>query len=162
MRAEWREEQEAATRDAAEDWVHRQTIEDRLRAHMHRGDTLAMVVAGQRFVGEAEEVGATLVALRTAAGRVDIHLAPSVPFRFSVARRATVGGHRGSDVAGGRFRAALLARERDARVRIGTLHDPDGVAGSVVVSADHVLVTGPEHDETVIPITDVAWIAPDA
>ena len=48
MRAAWREEQEAATRDAAEDWHHRQTLVDRLRAHMHRGDGVTVTVLGRR------------------------------------------------------------------------------------------------------------------
>ena len=38
MRAEWRAEQEAATRDAAEDWSHRQTLSTGCAAHMHPGD----------------------------------------------------------------------------------------------------------------------------
>ena len=69
MREAWRAEQEAAARDARESWTHRQTVTDRLRAHMHRGDTLTVTVAGHRLIGTVEEVGDDLLALRTPSGR---------------------------------------------------------------------------------------------
>jgi hypothetical protein len=157
MRAEWRAEQEAATRDAVEDWALRQTLEDRLRAHMHRGDDVAITVVGHRIAGTAEEVGPDLLALRTQAGRVDVHLTATIPFWFEVATRATEGGHRGSDAAGGRFRAALMMRGTDARVALGTRDHPDGIDGSLVVGADHVVLTR-AGSEIVVPIADVAWV----
>ena len=93
----WRAEQDAATRDAAEDWAHRQTLEDRLRAHMHRGDEITVTIGGHRVVGTVEEVGTDLLALRSSSGRVDVHLTPTIPFFFEVATHAHQGGHRGSD-----------------------------------------------------------------
>ncbi len=95
MRAAWRAEQDAATRDATEDWQHRQTLVDRLRAHMHRGDGLTVTVLGRRLVGFVEEVGDDVLALRTVSGRIDVHLAPSIAFEYAVTAPAREGGHRG-------------------------------------------------------------------
>jgi hypothetical protein len=159
MREEWRAEQEAATRDAAEDWQHRRTLRDRLVEHMHRGDRLAVSVVGQRFAGTPEEVGDDLLALRTLFGRVDIHLAPSIALWYEVYERASQGGSRGSDIAGGQFRRALELREReDSSMSVGTVFDPDGVDGRLTVGADHVGIVGPGGLETIVPVAQVAWI----
>ena len=160
MRATWRAEQDAATRDAVEDWAHRQTLVDRLRAHMHRGDDLTVTVAGHRLVGTVEEVGPDLLAIRASSGRVDVHLTPTIPLRFEVSTRATEGGHRGSDAAGGRFRTALIAREQDGSVTLGTIDERDGINGVLVGGADHVLLRRADGRELVVPTRDVAWISP--
>ena len=160
MRATWRAEQDAATRDAVEDWSHRQTLVDRLRAHMHRGDEITVTIGGHRVVGTIEEIGIDLLALRSSAGRVDVHLTSTIPFYFEVATHAHQGGHRGSDAAGGRFRNALIARERDASVTLGTAHEHDGVNGVITVGADHVLLQRADGRELVVPTSAVAWISP--
>ena len=159
MRATWREEQEAATREAAEDWQHRQTLIDRLRAHMHRGDGVTVTVLGRRLVGFVEEVGDDVLALRTASGRIDVHLAPSIAFEYAVTSPAREGGHRGSDAVGGSFRAALLVREQDVLVLLGTAADPDGRAGRLSVGADHVVLTTPDT-ELAVPLASVGWVCP--
>jgi hypothetical protein len=159
MRAAWREEQEAATRDAAEDWQHRLTLVDRLRAHMHRGDGVTVAVLGRRFVGFVEEVGDDVVALRTASGRIDMHLVPTIAFEYAVTSPAREGGHRGTDAVGGSFRAALLVREQDARVLLGTAADPDGRAGRLRVGADHVVLTTPDT-EVAVPLASLGWVCP--
>ncbi len=162
MRAEWRAEQEAATRDAAEDWQHRRTLTDRLREFMHRGDGLQVTVVGRRLTGFVEEVGDDLLALQTTSGRVDVHLAPTITVEIVVTAPAREGGHRGSDVAGGSFRQALIGREPAPSVLVGTVQDPDGRKGTLLVGADHVeLATG--DGRLVVPLPAVAWIcrAPD-
>lgn len=160
LREEWRAEQEAATRDAHESLRHRLTLADRLREHMHRGDRLAVVVCGvQRFVGTVVEVGADLVAVRSPfAGRIDVHLAAGVPFAYEVFERGG-GGHRGDGAAGGRFHHALVRREQDAEVTLGTVHDPAGVDARLVVGADHVVLVARAGAETVVPISQVAWVS---
>jgi hypothetical protein len=125
---------------------------------MHRGDEIAITVAGHRVAGTPEEVGPDLLAVRTPAGRVEVHQTATIPFWFEVAMRATEGGHRGSDAAGGRFRAALMMRGADARVTLGTRDHPDGIDGSLVVGADHVVLTRTGGLEVVVPIVDVAWV----
>jgi hypothetical protein len=162
MRAVWREEQEAATRDAAEAWQHRETLDDRLRAHMHRGDRLTATVLRRRFTGIVEEVGRDLVALQTASGRVDIHLTTSVSIEFAVSARAREGGHRGSNAAGGSFRQALVGRERDGNILLGSGDFPDGRRGEVRVGADHVRLLTPDA-EVIVPLSAVGWVcrAPD-
>jgi hypothetical protein len=159
MRAAWRAEQEAATRDAVEDWAHRRTLEDRLRASMHRGDEVTVAVGDHRVVGTVEEVGADLLALRTHAGRVDVHVTPAVAMTLEVSARAREGGHRGTDVAGGRFRNALVAREREARVALGTASDPHGIEGAIVVGADHVALQRPDGPELLVRTSEIAWIS---
>jgi hypothetical protein len=158
MRAEWRAEQDLASRDASADWTHRQTLVDRLRAHMHHGDRVTVVVGELRMSGEPDEIGQDLLALRTPIGRVDIHLGARVPFRVEIAERATGGGHRGSDAAGGSFRQALMVRERDPRVRVGAGQDPDGVEGRLTVGVDHVVLVDAARVETILRIDDVVWI----
>ena len=158
MREEWRAEQQAATRDAHEHWTHRQTLAERLRAHMHRGDTLRVDVAGECVIGNVEEVGDDLLGLRTPVGRIDIHLTPTIPFRFEIVEAARQGGHRGSGAAAGAFRYALMARERDTTVRLGMLAEPAGLEGRLEVGADHVVVTTPHGSTWGVPISSVAWI----
>jgi hypothetical protein len=157
MRAAWREEQEASTRDAHRDWEHRLTLVDRLRAHMHRGDALRATVAGHHLAGTVEEVGPDLLALRTASGRVDVQLAPTVALWFEAVDAGATGGHRGADVAGGRFRHALTMREDD-RIRLGTLDAPDGVDGTITVGADHV-VLHTDGAARVYAWSTIAWIS---
>jgi hypothetical protein len=160
MREAWRAEQEAAARDARESWTHRQTVTDRLRAHMHRGDTLTVTVAGHRLIGTVEEVGDDLLALRTPSGRVDVHLAATIWFQIDVAAPARSGGHRGANAAGGRFRYALVGRERDPRVRVGTLAEPAGIDGTLEVGADHVVVMTATGRTLMVPMTAVTWVSP--
>lgn len=159
MREEWRAEQEAATRDAAADWQRRRTLPELLTGHMHHGDRLAFDVAGWRVTGVPEEVGSDLVALRTVFGRVDIHLALGVPLRFEVFERATEGGRRGVDVAGGSFRRALELREGPQEVSLGTVFEPDGVDGTLRVGADFVTLVARMGAETTVPISYVSWVS---
>jgi hypothetical protein len=160
MREEWRSEQEAATKDAAEAWAHRQTLQDRFRAHMHRGDRIALTIGGQRIAGIPDEVGDDLLAVRNLGGRIDIHLAATAPFWYELHEKASEGGHRGSDAAAGRFMNALLAREQEDLVTVGTVFDPDGIDGKLVVGADHVAIVARGGKETVVPLSQVTWIAP--
>jgi hypothetical protein len=160
MREEWRTEQEAATRDAAESWQHRRTLVDLVTEHMHRGDRLAVTVAGQRFAGVPEEVGEDLIALRTLFGRVDIHITSGVPLWYEIFERAATGGGRGSNVAGGRFHTALTFHEHDSEASVGTMMDPDGLDGKLTVGKDHVRIVARAGAETVIPLQFVAWVSP--
>jgi hypothetical protein len=156
LRGEWRAEQEAAARDAVEAWAQGRALVDVLRDHMHRGDTLAVTVGGVRFTGVADEVGADLLALRTAAGRVDVQLAPTVPVLVEVAGRAARGGHRGADVAGGSFRQALV-RRAGADVVVGVVGAPEPLAGRLAVGADHVTVATRGGPDATVALAHVAW-----
>ena len=158
MRAEWRAEQEAATADAAAQWRHGRGLPDWLCERMHAGDRIAVTVAEQSFVGLLEEVGDDLLALRCAFGRVEIHVCAGIPISFELVEHATQGGTRAASRRG--FRDALLARDAQAGVRVGTLQQPDGIDGTLLVSRDFVTIATATGGETVVPLAHVAWVTP--
>jgi hypothetical protein len=156
MRAEWRAEQEAATADAAAQWRHGRRLADWLCERMHAGDRIAVVVAAQPFDGLVEEVGDDLLALRGAFGRVEIQVCAGVPISFELVEHATQGGTRATSRRG--FRDALVARDAQAGVRVGTLQQPDGIDGTLRVSRDFVTIMSRSGTETLVPIAQVAWV----
>jgi hypothetical protein len=158
MRAEWRAEQDAAAADAAAQWRHSRGLSDWLLDRMHAGDRIAVGVGVKSFVGLVDEVGDGLVALRCAFGRVEIHLRAGNPMSFALVEHATKGGARGSARRG--FRDALLARDAQAGVSVGTLQQPDGIDGKLFVSRDYVTVVSSPGVETLVPIANVVWVAP--
>ena len=158
MRAEWRAEQDAAAADAAAQWRHSRGLSEWLLDRMHAGDRIAAIVGTQTFVGLVDEVGADLLALRCAFGRVEIHVCPSIPISFELVEHATKGGTRGAARRG--FRDALLARDGRPDMSVGTLQRPDGIDGSLFVSRDYVTVVASLGTETIVPIAHVVWVAP--
>jgi hypothetical protein len=156
MRAEWRAEQEAATADAAAQWRHGRTVADWLCERMHAGDRIAVKVAEQSFVGLVEEVGDDLLALRCAFGRVEIHVCAGIPISFELVEHATQGGTRSVLRRG--FRDALVARDAQAGVRVGTLQQPHGIDGTLLVSRDFVAVVPRAGGESLVLIAQVAWV----
>ena len=158
MRAEWRAEQDAAAADAAAHWRHTRGLADWLLDRMHAGDRIAALVGVQSFVGLVDEVGDDLLALRCGDGRVEIHVCGGIPISFELVEHATRGGTRGATGRG--FRDALVARDSQAGVRVGTLQHPDGIEGTLSVSRDYVTVVNATGVETIIPIAQVVWVAP--
>lgn len=156
MRAEWRAEQEAAAADAAAQWRHGRVLADWLRDRMHAGDRVAATIATRSFVGLVEEVGADLLALRGAAGRVEIHVCAGIPISFELVEHATEGGMRAVRSRG--FRDALLARDEQSGLRIGAVQHPDGIDGTLLLSRDFVVIVSPRGAETIIPIAQLAWV----
>jgi hypothetical protein len=156
MRAEWRAEQEAAAADAAAQWRYSRTLADWLRDRMHAGDRVAVTVVAQPFVGLVEEVGDDLVALRCASGRVEIHVGAGIPISFELVEHAKEGGTRA--VMRREFRDVLLARDEQAGVRVGTLQEPEGIDGSLLVGRDLVTIVTRSGTETIVPITHIAWV----
>jgi hypothetical protein len=157
MRAEWRAEQDAAAADAAAQWRHHRSLTDWLRERMHAGDRIAATIVTQPFVGLVEEVGDDLLALRCAFGRVEIHLGVGIPVSFRLVEHATEGGARAISRVG--FRDALIARDGQAGVSVGTLAQPDGIDGTLLVARDFVAVVAPDGAETVVPIAHIAWVS---
>jgi hypothetical protein len=158
MRAEWRAEQDAATADAAAQWRHGRGLSDWLLDRMHAGDRIAARVGDHTFAGLVDEVGDDLLALRCTFGRVEINLGCTAPISFALVEHATKGGMRGTARRG--FRDALLARDAQPAVSVGTVQHPDGIAGSLFVSRDYVTVVANDV-ETIIPIAYVVWVAPE-
>jgi hypothetical protein len=124
---------------------------------MHAGDRIAATIATQPFVGLVEEVGDDLLALRCASGRVEIHLCVGIPLSIELVEHATEGGTRAISRRG--FRDALVARDGQAEVRVGTVAQPDGMVGTLLVGRDFVSVVARAGAEAVIPIPHVAWVA---
>ena len=156
MRAQWRAEQEAAAADAAAQWRYGRGTVDWLCDRMHAGDRVAATVGTRPFVGLVEEVGDDLVALRSASGRIEIHVGPGIPISFELVEHATEGGTRGAARRG--FRDALLARDGQAGVRVGTLARPEGIDGTLLVGRDCVAVRTTSGTETIVPIAHVGWV----
>jgi hypothetical protein len=156
MRAEWRAEQDAAAVDAAAQWRYSRGLEDWLRDCMHGGDRVEVVVASQSFVGTVEEVGADLVALRCVSGRVEIQVCAGIPITFERVERAKQGGTRA--LVSRVFRDALVARDEQDGIRVGTLQRPDGIVGKLLVGRDFVTIVAKSGTETIIPIAHVAWL----
>jgi hypothetical protein len=156
MRAEWRAEQEIATADAAAQWRHHRSLTDWLCERMHAGDRIAVTVVEQSFTGLVDEVGDDLLALRCAFGRVEIHVCAGIQISFELVEHATQGGTRATIRRG--FRDALLARDTQPGVRVGTLQQPEGIVGTLLVSRDFVAVVTRAGEETLVPIAQIAWV----
>jgi hypothetical protein len=157
MRAEWREEQEQATADAAAQWRHARKLTDWFEARMNAGDRIEVMVGGQRFAGFVEEVGSDLLGLRCAFGRVDIHIVPGVALLIEVSEKAIAGGVSAREHRS--FADALLARDGHPDSTVGTLHDPEGLDGALWVGSDFVSVVARQGRESVVPNDNILWVS---
>jgi hypothetical protein len=158
MRAAWRAETEAATDDAAAQWRHGRTLEDWLRDRMHAGDRVAVTIGGPRFAGLVAETGPDLLALRAVFGRVDVHLVPGLPVFVELVDHPPSGGSRAKTRRS--FRDALLERDGRSDLSVGTVHDLDGLDGTLHVGHDFVSVVARRGAETVVPLGSVVCVAP--
>jgi hypothetical protein len=158
MRGEWVAEQEAAAADAAAQWRHSRRLSDWLTERMHSGDRIAVTVKDNRFAGVVVETGDDLIALAGIFGRVDIHVAHGIPIFIELVDRAMEGGQRA--IASRTFHEALIARDGRDDLSIGTLHEMDGLDGTLFVGRDFVSVVTKLGVETVVPLQYVTWVAP--
>jgi hypothetical protein len=158
MRAEWAAEQEAAAADAAAQWRHSRRLSDWLTERMHSGDRIAVTVKDNRFAGVVVETGDDLIALEGMFGRVDIHVAHGIPIYIELVDRVLEGGER--SLVNRTFHEALIARDGRDDMTIGTLHETDGLDGTLFVGADFVSVVTKLGVETVVPMQYVTWVAP--
>ena len=156
MRATWRAEQEDATADAAAVWRHSRTLIDWLTERMHAGDRVAVTVSGRRFTGGVEEIGPDLISLRCAFGRVDIHMVTGYPIVIEIDEKALSGGGRGATDRS--FHSALAARDAQSDLTVGTLHDEQGLDGTLYVGRDFVSVVARAGAETVVPLNNVTYV----
>lgn len=156
-RAEWREGQEVATADAATVWRRSRAMTDWLADRMLAGDRVVVTVGPCRFTGPILEVGPDVLALRSGDGRVDVNLGATLPLAFAVGERSdSAGARRGRPRT---FAAALAGRDGE-EVRVGSLAHPEGRSGRLLIARDFVIVgTGPA--ELVLPVAQLAWVAPN-
>ncbi len=160
-RHEWREEQEALTADAAEQFHHGRTVRSLLMECMRNGDRVAVVSGAHRAVGLIVEIADDLIAVRNlGSGRLDFRLADDLVFQVVVQERA-IGQPGGDELVSGSFRARLLERESaDGESTIGSLLTPEPLDGKLIVGADHVRVVGRGGGETILPIQSIAYVGP--
>jgi hypothetical protein len=158
MRAEWTAEQEAAAADAAAQWRHSRTLADWLTERMHAGDRIAVTIGQTRFAGIVAESSDDLIALEGVMGRVDVHVAHGIPIFIELVDRLGEGGARAG--ASRSFHDALIARDGRDDLSIGTLHDPQGLDGTMFVGRDFVSMVTKLGVETVVPLQFVTWVAP--
>lgn len=159
MREEWRAEQDATTRDAAEQWQHSRTLLDIAREFMHRGDRVAITVAGHRTVGVVIEVADDRIALLERERRTDIRVTDALPLMINVIEKARAGGRTGAPAAN--FRARLLELEMTGdRVVVATAVRPDPFIGVLTVGTDLVVIALAGDNEIVVALSAVAFVAP--
>ena len=144
--------------DATAEWRHSRRMTDWLGERMKNGDRIAVTVAGTRFAGLVEEMSADLIALRAVFGSVDIHVASGVPLHIQLDEPVPGGGKQSSGSRS--FREVLLALDGRDDLTLGVLHDSQGLDGAIFVGADFVSVVTRMGGETVVPLEQVAWIAP--
>ena len=123
---------------------------------MHAGDRIAVTVAGRRFTGTVEETGPDLIGLRCAFGRVDIHVVAGCTLMIEIDEKALSGGGRGATDRS--FHSALAARDAQADITVGTLHDEQGLDGTLYVGRDFVSVIARRGAETVVPLDNVTFV----
>ena len=157
LRESWREEQESAAADAAEDFQHRRTLRDALREFVARGDRVVIEIGRRRFVGELIGVGDDVASLKGGGERIDVHLASAMPPHFSVVERARSGGR--SPTGSYSWRARLLELELAERdVELGYAGTDLVVVGRLNVGADHVVVRGRDRSEHFLPIAGLVYV----
>jgi hypothetical protein len=155
MREAWRAETEAATADAATQWRQSRTLHDWLTERQHAGDRIALTLHDQRFAGTVCQLGPDLIALQCVWGRVDIHLTPGLPMFIELVDHATHGGERHPERLS--FHDALYARDGQANITVGTVHEPEGLDGTLYVGRDFVSVVAKLGAETLVPLQYVTW-----
>ncbi len=160
-RHDWREEQEALTADAVEQFHHGRDLRGLLQECMRNGDRVAVASGSHRAVGLIVELADDLIAVRNVgSGRLDFQLQPGQPFEVIVQERA-IGQPGGDEIASGSFRARLLHREAsDVESTVGSLLRAEPLDGKLVVGADHVRVVGRGGGETILPLSTVAYVGP--
>ncbi|GEM_PF-3251539 len=156
----WELRAEAAEweRVAALDSLRRRTLADAARELLHRGDRVAVSVAGRRWSGPVVHVGADVACLATTAGLVDVRLDGVAV--WEVVERTRAGGASGGGPQ--TFRARLAAREQ-AGERIGLScpgagTEPTGAL--VAVAEDHLVLRGPTGRSVLVPLQAVAAVWP--
>jgi hypothetical protein len=158
MRSAWQAEQESATADAAAQWRHGRRLEDWLLERMHAGDRIAVAVLNQRFSGLVEEVSEDLIGVRAVFGRIDVHYSPGIPVFIEIEQHAVSGGERSERRRS--FHEALAERDGRDDLSVGTVHEPEGLDGTLYVGQNFVSVVTRMGAETVVPFSAIAWVAP--
>jgi hypothetical protein len=154
VRAEWRADEEEWTAAAVAQWSHGRTLLERVRHHMHRGDTLDVELGTTRVIGRVVAVGADVFAVDSVGGRVDLHAPSHAPIACRVLHPAPSGGNRGLDVPS--FRARLLELERDETViDLGITIWSGSCRGRLTVGRDHVVVVDDDCVDTMVALSAV-------
>jgi hypothetical protein len=155
LREEWRLEEEEYTRAAEQHWAHSRTLRDVARELMHRGDRVALELAGTVYRGTVVAVGDDYLELATAAGSIDVRIA-ATPLVVRVIERVDAGGCR-AEPGSPTFRARLLEHEMiGGDLVVGTTSGSGSLQGSIVVGRDQVRVRSDQSD-AYLAIEGIAW-----
>lgn len=154
MRAEWRDDQEGATRDAYEQWRHGRSFADTLTELTTRGDAVSVTFSNATFRGPVAEIGPDRFAIAAPVGLVD------VSFDAGLILGVDPGHGAGEPPAqGGTMRSRLLEHETAGAtviVGVGNLE----VRGTVEVGTDHVLVDQ-SGVQRIVAISAITWLRAD-
>lgn len=160
LRAEAAEYEQLAAKDRLRD----RDLADVAAELLARGDLVTVALATRSFTGEVVHVGGDLVALRTAAGDVDVHLDGGSA--LTVVEPARVGGH-GPSWGAQTFAARLAEHEAagepvelGARLALGA--QPPGwvvVARIEAVARDHVVVVA-DGTRTFVAFAALEYVRP--
>lgn len=165
LRSAWHADYEETADAARMQWEHGRTFIDRIHDAMARGDRVQCRLPHAHFTGLITNLGTDWCTIETPAGPIDVHLATNghtvaTPVMLRTVARGRTGGIRSTQPPMG-FRARCYELEM-ARgpVQVGALACNDILDGTLVVGADHLVVSGPDN-ETVLPLDSVGWIASD-
>ncbi len=155
-RAEWSAEERAWAQRAFEQWQHGRSLADVARDTMHRGDEVAVDVAGARFAGTITAVGADVIRIDGRHGSVVVNLASGgAVLRTTEAARA--GGTRGDENLVN-LRAALLRHELERHSVVVGTSTGEQLRGAIVVGADHVQMLAEDGLTSYVALDTLVWV----
>ncbi len=145
---------------AAKAQVRARTLEHVAYELLARGDTIAVIIAGDVIQGSVAHAKGDLLSLVTAAGdRLDVRLGALVAVR--VVQRAA-GAGRGRERFGAEsFVARLRELELEAVPIVLTVPAANGPVEGVIdaVARDHVMVRDPDGNAWFLPLDGIAAVA---
>ena len=156
LRSEWRDDEEAWTRAAHEQWEHGRTLRDVALDAMRRGDGITITTAGAVLRGRIVAVGVDTVRLLDDGGFVDVVLASGAPLLVQVDTRPAADAS--GVVVDATFRARLLEHEACTEIELGVSTRDGPFVGALRVSADHVRVRTRDGADAFVPLGSVVFV----
>ena len=156
LRSEWRDDEEAWTRAAHEQWEHGRTLRDVALDSMRRGDCVTITTTGAVLRGRIVAVGLDTVRLVDDGGFVDVLLASGAPLLMQVDTRPAADA--GGVAVDATFRSRLLEHEGCTEIELGVSRLDGPFVGALRVSADHVRVRTRDGADAFVPQGSVVFV----